>query len=55
MKTAIAILTLSFAATGWAFGTLKSQSTSGSKRYCTYSDGTVLTINSYDVCPTTVN
>jgi hypothetical protein len=24
---------------------------SGTKKYCTYSDGTVITVNSYDMCP----
>jgi hypothetical protein len=35
------------------FGSLKRQKVQGFNRYCSYSDGTVLTIGSTDLCPIT--
>jgi hypothetical protein len=37
-----------------SFGTLTSSDTSGSNKYCKYSNGVVITIKNYEVCPTTV-
>jgi hypothetical protein len=36
-----------------AFGTLTGTSVNGENRYCKYSNGVVITIKSYEVCPTT--
>ena len=38
-----------------AFGSLVSQQVNGSLRYCKYSNGVIVTINSYELCPVTVN
>jgi len=38
---------------GPTFGPLKRQKIKGSNRYCTYSDGTVLTVGKNDTCPKT--
>ncbi len=51
----VAMLIIALCAPAWAFGVLRSQETNGSKKYCTYSDGTTITINSYSVCPTTID
>jgi hypothetical protein len=49
----IAALSCSFVASA-SFGTLTSSDTSGSNKYCKYSNGVVVTIKNYEVCPTTV-
>jgi hypothetical protein len=36
------------------FGTLVGEKINGGLKYCTYSNGVILTINSYEVCPTSV-
>jgi hypothetical protein len=36
----------------YAWGGLQSQEVRGFSRYCTYSDGGVLTVGSVDLCPT---
>ncbi|MBD1572175.1 hypothetical protein HC725_02620 [Vibrio sp. S17_S38] len=35
------------------FGSLTSEKTSGFNRYCTYSNGSVLTVSNTDLCPLT--
>lgn len=47
------ITALLFSLNTHAWGSLKSQSVSGFSRYCTYSDGGVLTVKSTDLCPAT--
>ena len=38
-----------------SFGSLVSREISGSNQYCKYSNGVIVTIKSYEVCPTTTN
>ena len=38
-----------------SFGSLVSSETSGSNKYCKYSNGVIITIKNYEVCPTTTN
>lgn len=49
----LTILSFPFVASA-SFGTLTSSDTSGSNKYCKYSNGVVITIKNYEVCPTTV-
>jgi hypothetical protein len=51
MKTGIAIALMVFAGNAWAWGALQNQSVNDFSRYCTYSDGGVLTVGSTDLCP----
>lgn len=43
------VLLVSSVALGW--GSLKSEKVDGFSKYCTYSDGGVLTVGSTDLCP----
>lgn len=45
----LAFITISIDAHAW--GGLQSQKINGFSRYCTYSDGGVLTVGSTDLCP----
>ena len=38
-----------------SYGSLVSSDTSGSNKYCKYSNGVVVTIKSYEVCPSSTN
>ncbi|WP_448187562.1 hypothetical protein [Azospirillum sp. sgz301742] len=50
-----AVLTIISGASGaYAFGTLVSTNSGSSKKQCIYSDGTVLTVDSWSNCPVTV-
>lgn len=52
MKEWIAAIALSaFAVNAWAWGTLQNQSVNGFSRYCSYTDGGVLTVGATDLCP----
>lgn len=54
MKTFIAIIALVGSTSAFAvFGTLVSETINGSLKYCKYSNGVVITIKSYEVCPVT--
>ena len=54
MKIFIAIIALVGSASAFAvFGTLVSETVNGSLKYCKYSNGVVITIKSYEVCPVT--
>ena len=54
-KFAYFLIVMSFPlAASASFGTLTSSDTSGSNKYCKYSNGVVITIKNYEVCPTTV-
>ncbi|TEW55353.1 hypothetical protein E2R68_06310 [Psychromonas sp. RZ22] len=50
-KTIILFFFVVFSLDVFAWGTLKSQEVNGFSRYCSYSDGGVLTVNSSDLCP----
>ncbi len=52
MKVLVGIIALLTAASAFAvFGTLVGQSIKGSLKYCEYSNGVILTIASYQICP----
>ena len=54
MKIFIAIIALLGSASAFAvFGTLVSETINGSLKYCKYSNGVVITIKSYEMCPVT--
>jgi len=54
MKSAVAIFVVFGCASAFAvMGTLTSQSVNGSLRYCKYSNGVIVTVNSYELCPVT--
>lgn len=50
-KTIIFLCFLACSLDALAWGSLKSQKVSGFSRYCSYSDGGVLTVGSTDLCP----
>ncbi len=55
MRISKALLTIIFIVNSigaFAWGSLELQSISGISRYCTYSDGGILTVGSTDLCPT---
>jgi len=40
-----------FAISAYAFGTLTGSQTSGLNKICFYSDGSAITVKSYQICP----
>ena len=50
----VASITFPFLVVAASFGSLVSSETSGQNKYCKYSNGVILTVKSYEVCPTTV-
>jgi hypothetical protein len=55
IKLVCFVTTLSFSLLASAsFGTLTSSDVSGSNKYCKYSNGVVVTIKNYEVCPSAV-
>ena len=45
------VCTSAFAITGF----LRSQSTSGQNKYCTYSNGVIITISAVELCPLSID
>jgi len=55
-KIIFAAAILSITAPAFAvMGFLQSQHTSGSLRFCHYSNGAIVTVQSYELCPLSVN
>lgn len=55
MKKVLAIIAMSICASAWAFGSLVGEQVNGSVKYCKYSNGVIITVNSYELCPITIN
>ena len=54
MKSAVAIFLVFGCASAFAvMGILTGQSINGGLRYCQYSNGVIVTVNSYELCPVT--
>jgi hypothetical protein len=54
MKKIIVISLLLVTASAFAWGMLIRQETRGMKRYCYYNDGTILTIDAFQSCPSSI-
>lgn len=54
MKKLFIISLLFITASAYAWGMLVRQETRGMKRYCYYNDGTILTIDAFASCPSTI-
>lgn len=55
-KTFAAILVMAICTSAFAmFGSLVGEQTNGNVKYCKYSNGVIITIESYKVCPVSVN
>lgn len=54
MKKFIVVLLLLAATSAMAYGMLARQEVRGFKRYCYYNDGTILTVQAYELCPLNV-
>ena len=56
MKTTVLLLSIVIASSAYAaMGAFLSQETIGEFTYCKYSNGVVIKIHSYKVCPVTIN
>ena len=53
MAAAAALVGMLASGVAFAWGGLQSQSINGFSRYCTYTDGGVLTVGATDLCPVT--
>ena len=52
MKTIVALVTVLFSMSAFAiYGTLQSSTIEGANKYCKYSNGVIITIKSYKLCP----
>jgi hypothetical protein len=55
-KAILTVLLVAFGSSAFAvMGFLKNQKINGLLKYCYYSNGVITTINSYELCPQSVN
>lgn len=56
MKSAIFSIALLFSASAFAVtGYLQGEQTNGMLKYCKYSNGVIITVNSFELCPLSIN